>query len=115
MKRFLLVTALVCTLGSFCYAELFGTGFGKIVTATTTIVQLTGFQANKVTVYNSSGADVFVTVDTTTNSLLAASVTNAIAIPSGVSFTFDTATKDVIFKLNYATTNSTAVLYIACF
>ena len=115
MRRFLTCLTVTLLLAGAVLAGLFDTGYGKHFTATTTIIRFQGFSVNKLSILNKSGADVFVTANAATNTLLAASITNAPVIPAGQSYTFDAANQTSIFSVNVATTNATADVYISGF
>lgn len=117
MKRF---TAALACIGVLAVATaalaIYGTGFGKTVTATTTTGRLTDFTANSVSVINNGTNDVFALASCTTNTFntrLTAGTT--IRILGGTSYTFNCYTEQSIDSICYATTNAATELVIASF
>ena len=116
MRKFYLLLALLLGFAIPAFAVgLLAEGFGKKVTVSTVISRFTGFAAYEVAVHNQSGSDVYVTVNSSTSTLLAASITNAIVIPAGLTYSFDTKAQSSIHSINLATTNGTAVVYVAAY
>ena len=111
-KRAFVIIATFMAIASVALA-LYGTGGGKILAATTTPQELAGFTANSVSVYNTGAVTLFCLVDCTTNDFttrLAAGTT--LPIPAGTSYTFNAETQTSIERLWYATTNSTAEVFV---
>ena len=119
MKPRLIVIALIALIlaGGLAVAQMYTTGFGTSATASTTHVQLKGFVANSVSVYNTDASEpVFALVNSTTN-VLGTRITagTAIEIPGQAAYTFDAAAHSSISSVSYATTNGTAAIKIAAF
>jgi len=112
----LLCCAAVLIAASGAALALYGSGWGKVVSATTTPQIIDGFTANEVSVYNSGTERVFVLANTTTNTMTSAIATNiAIPINGGTSYTFDANARDQISNVGVATTNSTSTVLIAAY
>ena len=118
-KRKMFLTLSLVLMAGLALA-LFSTGYGTLVSATTTSALFKGGQtwtANSVSVINlDSNNYVFVAVDCTTNQFNAlVATTNAIPIPPTMSYTFDANGQDSIHSLCYATTNGTADIVVATY
>ena len=117
MKRFTAALAAIGVLAVTTVAlALYGTGYAKTVTATTTTGRLSGFTANAVSVVNNGTNDVFAVPSCSTNTFntrLAAGT--AFRILGGTAFTFDCNQQESIASICYATTNDATEVIIGAF
>ena len=115
MKRIVLTAAIILVTASIALA-IFGTGFGKTVTVTGTDQSVAGFTANTLTVLNGGTAIVYglVNIDTTTMDARVAAG-SAIAIPGGMSFTWNAQAHDSIANVCLVTAGATNICYIGAY
>jgi hypothetical protein len=115
MKKLIISALVLMALGSIAFA-LYGTGYGKSLTAATTFARADGFTANTISIYNSGSPDLFVLVNCTlpefTNRMTAGT---AIKIPSTMSWTFNAGGQDSMSSLCYGTTNSTTAFFFGAY
>ena len=114
MKRIAIIAIIVLALAGVTYA-VYTTGTGKIQTVTTTPARLTDLSSTIISIYNDDSTDIiFALANITTNAFatrLAAGT--CIPIPPKASYTIDNENKKAVQTLVLATTNGTAVSYIA--
>jgi len=115
MKRNTLTIVLALVLATTAFA-LYDTGWGKVVTASTTCQRVTGFTGNTVSLSNVGAVRVFTLANTTTN-VLATRIAagTAIPIPAGGTFTFDGNGQAHVESVCLATSNGTATVLIGSF
>lgn len=115
MKK--MIALLIAATALSATAAYVWSGFGKVLTASTTPATYTipseGY-AYSASVYNSGSETVYVTLQTSTNSFVA---TNAIPVPAGLSYAFGTDEDEKrnrqITAITYATTNGTSDIFCA--
>ena len=111
--KYLAIAAALMSL-SFTAFAIFGSGWGNTGTATTTVQQVTGFTVNTLSVYNQGAATFFCNVSCASN-VFAANLTSgtSVPIPANSSFTFNAQAHASIDTISFATTNGTAIFYLA--
>jgi len=116
-----LVAVVVLSVGVLMAAQPFTQGWGSKVTASTTTARIAQLSLNELSVENAGTVEVRCLVNCTTNQFNLA-LTNttagtlmAIPIRGGSIYTFSADAHGVIREFCYATTNSTAVLYLGGF
>jgi len=97
---------------------IYGEGWGKILTATTTPQEVSGFTANKVSIYNpeSTNATVYCLANCATGTLAAAILGNtAIPIPGGTAWTFDCNGKQSIDRICIQVASGSVQVFIGAY
>jgi hypothetical protein len=105
-------------LGALVMAAPFGSGAGRVGSATSVPARLTDLAANSVSLYNAGSAVVYAQVNTTAAACSNAVVAGtAVPIPANTSFIFDSREKAQIDSVVYMTgaAASTCTVYIAWF
>lgn len=116
MKKMGVMAAMVgLSVAIVVIAAPYTTGWGRQVTASSTTTRIASVSLNLLSVENRGSETVYVLVNATTNEFNVA-ITNTsgltpVPVPAGGIYTFDMATKGVIYSFCYATTNSTADVY----
>ena len=116
MKRIatIFIVTLVATIA--VAGGTFTTGWGKKVTAGTTPVNTTVSNVGSLSLMNQSGVEVFALVNTTTVDFTNRyALGTTIAIPDGVSFTFNGQTAGSIRNIITQTATGTGTVYLAGF
>lgn len=119
MKRtlgFILVSLVV--LAGVGIGKEFSTGWGKVATATSVGAGYSNLTLNAVSVYNSgTGGVAYVMVNTTPAALTNAmyTLTNAVPVLTGQTYTFDSQSRAIIRSISFATVSAaeTNTLYIS--
>lgn len=117
MKKSVVCLLSLLVVSSALAVGLLTSGFGRIVTASTTTARLDGFSAQSLTVHNTSTSEyVLVAVNVSTNQFnTLVTATSAVPVAASSSFTFNTQGRTSIHSLCYKTTNSTAVVYVSAY
>ena len=104
--------------GAIVLAGMYSSGWGQAVTVTTTPQQITGFEANLVSIYNSesTNAVVYAAINATTGTLATAiAATNALCIPGGTSWTFDGRSKVIFTSVSLQSASGSPLVYVAAY
>lgn len=118
MKVKLISAVAILFLSGVLAFAVYTTGWGTSGTATVTHTQITmTHPVGYLSVYNSGSNIIYALVNVSTSELVTAMVTysNAIPILPAVTFNFDTQGRSSIDRISIATTNGSALFYMAGF
>lgn len=115
MKVKLILGVILCS--AVAAVAFMGSGWGTSATVTTTAVQFTGFSAASVSVYNAGVSNVvYAMVNCSTNEFATAvAATNAVPIPPGTTFVFDTKARTSLHNISLVAAEGDSLVYVGAY